>query len=140
VLIYFIHHASTSIQAWHVITEVGSDLDKAIDRLFPQKIGYGESGEKRRWVEEIPVTFAKLTDDAFNQIRQYSKPDVAVRIRMLEALAVIATRTRNKKDRAALLHHANAIEYSSREEVSQECDYKDIEERYLAVVKALEPQ
>ncbi|HAA29439.1 MAG TPA: DUF2254 domain-containing protein [Cyanobacteria bacterium UBA8553] len=286
VLIYFIHHASTSIQAWHVITEVGSDLDKAIDRLFPQKIGYGGSGEKRRWVEEIPVgfdreaspilatssgylqaidndklmkiaqskdllvrlkhrpgkfvvqgselvrvwpgervnktlsqqlneafilgkqrteqqdvefcvnqlvevairaispavndpftaircidqlsaglcrlaerefpspyrydddnnlrvivdpvTFAKLTDDAFNQIRQYSKPDVAVRIRMLEAIAVIATHTCNQKDRAALLHHAKAIEYSSREEVSQECDYKDIEERYLAAVKALE--
>jgi uncharacterized membrane protein len=286
VLIYFIHHASTSIQAWHVITEVGSDLDKAIDRLFPQKIGYSESGEKRRWVEEIPpgfgkeaspilathtgylqaidddklmkiakskdllvrikhrpgkfvvqgselvrvwpgervnetlteqlneafilgkqrteqqdvefcvnqlvevavraispgvndpftaircidqlsaglcrlaerefpspyrydddnnlrvivdpVTFAKLTDDAFNQIRQYSKPDVAVRIRMLEAIAVIATHTCNKKDRAALLHHANAIERSSREEVAQECDYKDIEERYLAAVKVLE--
>lgn len=285
VLIYFIHHASTSIQAWHVITEVGSDLDKAIDRLFPQKIGYGESGEKRRWVEEIPVgfdreaspilatssgylqaidddklmkiakskqllvrlkhrpgkfvvkgselivlwpgervnekltqqlneafilgkqrteqqdiqfcidqlvevavraispgindpftaircidqlsvglchlaekdfpspyrydddnklrviadpvTFAKLIDDAFNQIRQYSKTDVAVRIRMLEAIAVIATHTVNKKDRAALLHHANAIERSSGDEIAQECDRRDIEERYLAVVKAL---
>ena len=57
VLIYFIHHASTSIQAWHVIGEVGSDLDKAIDRLFPQKIGYGGAGDKRRWVEEIPVGF-----------------------------------------------------------------------------------
>lgn len=286
VLIYFIHHASTSIQAWHVITEVGSDLGKAIDRLFPQKIGYGGAGEKRRWIEEIPVgfereaspilatssgylqaidddklmkiakskdlllrikhrpgkfvvqgselvrvwpgervnetltqqfneafilgkqrteqqdvefcidqlvevavraispgvndpftaircidqlsaglcrlaerdfpspyrydddnnlrvitdpvTFTKLIDDAFNQIRQYSKPDVVVRIRMLEAIAVIATHTCNKKDQAALLHHANAIEYSSREEVAQECDYKDIEERYLAAVKALE--
>jgi uncharacterized membrane protein len=285
VLIYFIHHASTSIQAWHVITEVGSDLDKAIDRLFPQKIGYGESGEKRRRVEEIPVgfdreaspilatssgylqaidddklmkiakskqllvrlkhrpgkfvvkgselivlwpgervnekltqqlneafilgkqrteqqdiefcidqlvevalraispgindpftaircidqlsvglchlaerdfpspyrydddnklrviadpvTFAKLIDDAFNQIRQYSKTDVGVRIRMLEAIAVIATHTVNKKYRAALLHHANAIERSSGDEVAQECDLRDIEERYLAVVKAL---
>lgn len=285
VLIYFIHHASTSIQAWHVITEVGSDLDKAIDRLFPQKIGYGGSGEKRRWVEEIPVgfdreaspilatssgylqaidddklmkiakskdllvrlkhrpgkflvqgsefvivwpgervnqkltqqlneafifgkqrteqqdlefcidqlvevavraispgindpftaircidqlsvglchlaerdfpspyrydddnklrviadpvTFAKLIDDAFNQIRQYSQTDVAVRIRMLEAIAVIATHTLNKKDRAALLHHANAIERSSGDEIAQECDRQDIEERYLAVVKAL---
>lgn len=285
VLIYFIHHASTSIQAWHVIGEVGSDLDKAIDRLFPQKIGYGGAGDKRRWVEEIPVgfdreaspilatssgylqaidddklmkiakskqllmrikhrpgkfvvkgselivlwpgervnekltqqlneafifgkqrteqqdiqfcidqlvevavraispgindpftaircidqlsvglchlaerdfpspyrydddnklrviaepvTFAKLIDDAFNQIRQYSKTDVAVRIRMLEAIAVIATHTCNKKDRAALLHHANAIERSSGDEVAQECDRRDIEERYLAVVKAL---
>jgi uncharacterized membrane protein len=288
VLIYFIHHASTTIQASHVIGEVGSDLDKAVDRLFPQKMGQSLSETKRRWVEEIPVgfdkeaapvlatqsgyiqaiddeklmkvakskdllmrlklrpgkfvvqgsellivwpgervnekltqhindafilgkertdqqdiefcidqlvevalraispgindpftaircidqlsaglcrlaerdfpspyrydddnnlrviadpvTFVRLTDDAFNQIRQYSKPDVAVRIRMLEALAVIETHTRNKKDRAALLRHANVIEYSSREEVSQECDRACIEERYLAVVKALEQQ
>ncbi|HBB36022.1 MAG TPA: DUF2254 domain-containing protein [Cyanobacteria bacterium UBA8803] len=286
VLIYFIHHASTSIQASQVIGEVSKDLDKAIDRLFPQKIGSGGSGDKRRWVEEIPigldreaslilatssgylqaidedkllklakskdfvvrlkhrpgkfvvqgselmrvwpgervnekltqqlnevfilgkqrteqqdvefcinqlvevavraispgindpftamqcidrlsaalcrvaerefpcpyrydddnnlrviadpVTFAKLTDDTFNQIRQYSKPDVAVRIRMLEAIAVIATRTCNNKDRAALLHHANAIKGSSWEEVDQECDRKDIEERYLVAVKELD--
>ncbi|CEJ42324.1 Uncharacterized protein apha_00167 [Umezakia ovalisporum] len=39
VLIYFIHHASTIIQASHVIDSVGKDLDKAIDRLFPEKIG-----------------------------------------------------------------------------------------------------
>ncbi|TVP61533.1 MAG: DUF2254 domain-containing protein [Nodularia sp. (in: Bacteria)] len=39
VLIYFIHHASTIIQASHVIQGVSEDLDKAIDRLFPEKVG-----------------------------------------------------------------------------------------------------
>jgi uncharacterized membrane protein len=39
VLIYFIHHASTIIQASHVIAGVAHELDDAIDRLFPQEIG-----------------------------------------------------------------------------------------------------
>ncbi|MBD1836811.1 DUF2254 domain-containing protein [Coleofasciculus sp. FACHB-64] len=285
VLIYFIHHVSTSMQASHIIRDVGRELDNAIDRLFPQKIGQGKSVPKQRSVAEIPagfekeaapmlakesgylqaiddellmkiatskdlllrlkyrpgkfivegselvmiwpgervnkklihhlnqafifgeqrteqqdiefpinqlveiaaraispgindpftaiqcinqmtaalcrlaerdfpspyrydndnnlraianpVTFAELVDAAFNQIRQYSKPDIAVRIRLLEAIALIATHTRNQKDRAALLRHAQMIERSSCEEVSEELDRKDIEERYLAAVKAL---
>ncbi|MBD2741968.1 DUF2254 domain-containing protein [Coleofasciculus sp. FACHB-1120] len=286
VLIYFIHHVSTSMQASHIIRDVGRELDNAIDRLFPQKIGQGKSVPKQRSVAEIPaefdkeaapilakesgylqaiddellmkiatskdlllrlkyrpgkfivegselvmiwpgervnkklihhlnqafifgeqrteqqdiefpinqlveiaaraispgindpftaiqcinqitaalcrlaerdfpspyrydndnnlraianpVTFAELVDAAFNQIRQYSKPDIAVRIRLLEAIALIANHTRNQKDRAALLRHAQMIERSSQQEVSEEVDRKDIEERYLAAVKALE--
>ncbi|MDX2232233.1 MAG: DUF2254 domain-containing protein [Leptolyngbyaceae cyanobacterium bins.349] len=42
VLIYFIHHASTIIQASHVIAGVANDLDDAIDRLFPEHIGQAE--------------------------------------------------------------------------------------------------
>lgn len=56
VLIYFIHHASVSIQVWNVIQEVSHDLNKSIDQLFPEQIGHGIS-QKRRWVEEIPVGF-----------------------------------------------------------------------------------
>jgi len=61
-----------------------------------------------------PVTFAIATDAAFNQIRQYSTSDVAVTIRLLEAI-VIATYTRNNKDRAALLRHADMIKRGSQE-------------------------
>lgn len=39
VLIYFIHHASTIIQASHVIAAVAEELDSAIDRLFPAAVG-----------------------------------------------------------------------------------------------------
>lgn len=285
VLIYFINHAATKIQASHVISEVSADLDDAIDRLFPEKIGHGVPEHKRRvgeipasfdsearpiratgrgYIQAIddeklmklarkhnlllrlkyrpgkfviqgsdlvmvwpgervdqkltdqindafvlgrerteqqdvefpinqlvevairaispavndpftaircidrlsaglsqlaqreipspyrydddnnlrvianPVTFSGLTDAAFDQIRQYSTPDIAVKIRLLEAIEVIATYTRNKKDRTALLRHADMIERSSREGVSEECDRKYIEERYQAAVKALE--
>jgi len=284
VLIYFIHHASTSIQSSHVITEVNKDLDHAIDHLFPEQIGHGIP-QKRRWVEEIPVnfdeeaspilainsgyllaideeqllkiakskdlllrlnyrpghfivhrheivrvwygervneklthqindafilgserteqqdvefsiqqlveialraispaindpftaircidrlsaglsrlaqkefpspyrydednnlrvianpvTFVGLVDEAFNQIRHYGSSDVAVTMRLLEAIAIIGIQTRNQKDRMALLRHAEMIKRGSQEAVSEECDRQDIEERYLAAVKVL---
>ena len=41
VLIFFIHHVSTSIQAAHVIANVAADLASAIGRLFPEQIGHG---------------------------------------------------------------------------------------------------
>lgn len=284
VLIYFIHHASTIIQASHVITQVSADLNKAIDRLFPEKIGDDQANQARQ-VGEIPanfdteastvkatgdgylqaidrdelmkiaryynllvrvktrpgkfivkgsdlamilpgekveqnlnqqindafilgkerteyqdvefpisqlveialraispgindpftaircidrlsaglsrlaqrdfpspyryddehnlrviaegVTFEELVDSAFNQIRQYSKPDVAVTIRLLEAIACIATYTRNSKQREALRRHAEMILNSSREQITQDQDRKDVQQRYHQVIKAL---
>ncbi len=56
VLIYFIHHASTSIQAENVIAEVGEELEKTIERLFPEKIGLGEENSKR-FLKELPANF-----------------------------------------------------------------------------------
>jgi uncharacterized membrane protein len=39
VLIYFIHSVSESIQAQNIIARVCRDLDKALDRIFPEKMG-----------------------------------------------------------------------------------------------------
>jgi len=41
VLIYFVHHAASSIQAENVIAAVARDLRDAIDRLYPNSIGRG---------------------------------------------------------------------------------------------------
>jgi uncharacterized membrane protein len=39
VLIFFIHHVATSIQASRIIANVAEDLERAINRLFPEAIG-----------------------------------------------------------------------------------------------------
>jgi uncharacterized membrane protein len=39
VLIFFIHHIATSIQASQVIAGVAGELERAIERLFPERIG-----------------------------------------------------------------------------------------------------
>jgi uncharacterized membrane protein len=43
-LIYFIHHASVSIQADHVIAAVARDLDAAIQQIFPERLGHEDGG------------------------------------------------------------------------------------------------
>lgn len=58
VLIYFIHHAATIIQASHVIAEVSDELHNAIERLFPDPIGQNVPNHYRP-VSEVPRDFAE---------------------------------------------------------------------------------
>ncbi len=41
VLIFFIHHVASSIQASSIVASVASETIQAIDRLFPQRLGHG---------------------------------------------------------------------------------------------------
>ena len=41
-LIYFIHHISSSIQANNLLAKIGRELNEAISRLFPENLGKGE--------------------------------------------------------------------------------------------------
>ena len=102
---------------------------------FPQPIVMMTKNQLR--VIAKPVTFADITNTAFNQIRQYGRTSVAVMMRLLEAIAVIAPCTHIKADRAALLHHANMIEHSSQKGITEESDRKDVRERYLSAIKAI---
>lgn len=56
VLIYFIHHASTIIQAAQVIAGVSDDLDQAIDRLFPDQVGQ-QVQQQQNPSEKLPDDF-----------------------------------------------------------------------------------
>ncbi|MBW4563853.1 MAG: DUF2254 domain-containing protein [Mojavia pulchra JT2-VF2] len=106
-----------------------------VQRSFPSPYRYDNN--KLRVIVES-VKFAELTDAAFNQIRQYGCSDVAVTSRLLEAIAAIATYTKNSKYQAVLRHHAEIILQNSREGLSQEQDRKDVEERYYQVIKNLD--
>ena len=58
VLIYFIHHSAISIQVDHVISEVGNELEKVIDRLFPKQIGRGASEHRAEPLpSDVPADF-----------------------------------------------------------------------------------
>ena len=117
------------------IDRLSAGLSRLAMRDFPSAYRYDDKDKLRVIVQ--PVTFAGLTDVAFNQIRQYSNSDVAVTIRLLEAISTIAPYTRNHTDQAALRRHAEMIRRDSCNAVSEEWDIKDIEQRYQAVLKAL---
>jgi uncharacterized membrane protein len=114
------------------IDRLAAGLSRLAQRNFPSSYRYDDKGKLRVIAES--VTFAELVDTAFNQIRQNGKNDVAVTIRLLEAISIVEHHTHNSKDRAILLRHAEMIKRDSYEAISQESDKKDIEQRYLAVV------
>jgi uncharacterized membrane protein len=118
------------------IDRLSAGLSHLAQKDFPSPYRYDQDDNLR--VIAAPVTFAGLIDAAFNQIRQYSTSDVAVTIRLLKAIEVIAPFTRNKEDRAALLRHANMILRGSHEGVSEDLDQKAVEARYQIAVRALE--
>lgn len=117
------------------IDQLSAGLSRIAQREFPSAYCYDERHELRFIAE--PVTFEGLVDVAFNQIRQYGKQDVAVTIRLLEAIATIAGYTQNPKDHVVLARHAAAIKRDSDQNVSDNLDKQDIDEQYLVVEKVL---
>lgn len=52
VLIFFIHHVSSFIQAHNILWVVSMDLQRAVDRLFPEPIGRGAGASLNRSLPE----------------------------------------------------------------------------------------
>ena len=48
VLIFFIHHIASSIQASSIIASVAQETVAAVDRLFPEQLGHGPDGDERQ--------------------------------------------------------------------------------------------
>lgn len=57
VLIYFIHHVASSIQAPNIIAAVAADLDAAADMVFPEPVGQDPPTEEAGSSGEIPPGF-----------------------------------------------------------------------------------
>jgi uncharacterized membrane protein len=117
------------------IDRLSAGLSHLAQRDFPSPYRYDKNHNLRVIAER--VTFAGLVNTAFNQIRQYGKSDVAVTIRLLEAIATVARSTSTPKERATLSRHAEMIKRDSQQAISEELDQKDIEESYKVVEKAL---
>jgi uncharacterized membrane protein len=117
------------------IDRLSAGLSRLAQRDFPSPYRYDNQGNLRVIAES--VTFVGILDTAFNQIRQNGKSDVAVTIRLLEAIAIVVRSTPSQEECGALLRHAEMIWHDSQQEISAELDRKDIEEKYKVVAKAL---
>jgi uncharacterized membrane protein len=117
------------------IDQLSAALCHLAQREIPSPYRYDNQKQLRIIAE--PISFADATDAAFNQIRQYGKSSVAVTMRLLEAIAVIAPFTHRTSDRNTLQRHADMIERGGQEGIAEELDYENVKERYLAAVKAI---
>lgn len=115
---------------------LGAALCRLAVREIPSPYRYDTSDMLR--VIAPGVTFAEVTDQAFNQIRQYGRSSAAVTIRLLEVLTLLAHKVRTEADRAALLRHAAMIERGGREGLPEEQDRNDVKERYRNFLTALD--
>ena len=61
-------------------------------------------------------------------------------MRLLEAIAVVARFTDRTTHRKALKRHADLIDRASQQANFDELDHKDIQERYLAALKAIKQE
>ena len=117
------------------IDRLGSALCFLCGSEFPSPYRYDDEGNLRVLLK--PVTFTGIMNAAFDQIRQYGRKSVAVTIRLLETLRMIAAQARTHEQREAILRQAEMVRRSSREALHEENDILDVMQRYQAVVDVL---
>lgn len=115
------------------IDRLSAGLSRLAERQFPSTYRY-DNNHKLRVIAE-PVAFEQLVDTAFNQIRHYGKSDVAVTLRLLKAIAQIASHTHRPRDRLALEQQAEMILQGSREGLSMQWDQQLVEELYRQMME-----
>lgn len=120
------------------IDRLGSALCRLSGRDPPASYRLDGAGRLRMIV--APADFAGLVDVAFNQIRQYAQSSVAVTIRLLEIIAIVAAATERPERLSALRCHAVMIARGARQGIAEEEDRLAVEERYLDVTNALSRQ
>lgn len=108
------------------VDHLGSALCRLAQRDIPSPYRHDEQGQLRLIAPAI--SFPEITNAAFNQIRQYGRSSVAVTIRLLETIAVVAEFTRRPEDRAALSRHAMMIARGAREGLPEDEDRRMVEE------------
>jgi uncharacterized membrane protein len=116
------------------VDHLGSALCRLAQRELPSPYRHDRQ-DQLRLITPV-VTFAEITDAAFNQIRQYGRSSAAVTIRMLETIAVIAEFAHRPAERAALLRHAEMIARGARDGLPEVQDRGAVEEAYQAACQA----
>lgn len=116
------------------VDHLGSALCRLAQRELPSPYRHDEQGQLR--LIAPVVTFAEVVDAAFNQIRQYGRSSVAVTIRMLETISVIAEFAHRPEERTALLRHAEMIARGARDGLPEAEDRGAVEKAYRAACLA----
>lgn len=125
--------------AINCIDQLAAGLCHLVERYTPSAYRFDEGG-CLRVIAGDQVTFRGIVDAAFNQIRQNASYHASVRIRLLEAIATVMECAPDEDALACLLRHADMIRRGSERELPEAQDRADVEERYQAMIAALDRQ
>ena len=117
------------------VDRLGAALATVAARPAPSAFRCGKDGRLR--IVAKHYGFRGLADAAFNQIRQYGATSVAVTIRLLEAIRIVASNATRDEDRQTLLCHARMVERASKRSIPEPLDQEDVEEQFRRVLAAL---
>ena len=115
------------------VDQLSRILIRFASRETPEELLYDPPGVVRAYIGW--VRFERLLDAAFEQIRMYSKADVAVSLRLLRALGDIAVTTDDPEFRRALLERANRVIVGCAERLSEE-ELRELRARQYAMGNA----
>jgi uncharacterized membrane protein len=120
--------------AMRCIDRLGSALIKLSQKEIPSHF-VSDKEDKLRLIL-IPIGFEENVASSFNQIRQNSRGNAAVTIRLLETIDKIVDFACKKEDFAVLLLHADLIYKGANETIPEEADLMAIEKVYSKIRKA----
>ncbi|WP_027183941.1 DUF2254 domain-containing protein [Desulfovibrio inopinatus] len=117
------------------IDRLGGDLSLLATRQFPENERRDSDGNIRLvWSAS---RFEGFLDAAFNSIRQNAAQNVAVYVRLLEALRTIANHLRRPEDALAVKKHVVMVERMAQQHIIEPHDLEDIQERKQWAVTSL---
>lgn len=117
------------------VDRLGSALCRLARRQMPSPHRLDTHGRLRLLTPGS--TFAEIADTAFNQIRQSARSNPAVAIRMLDAIAQIASHLQRAQDASCLQRHADMIIRGTREAVPEADDRLAVEARFMVATHAM---
>ncbi len=117
------------------IDQLGSALCLLAGRKIPGENRFDDNGQLRLIIK--PFTFVGMLNASFDQIRQYGRQSVAVTVRLIETLTVIAGQTRRPTQRKSILRQAKMVLRSSHTALPEKNDKEDVLQRYRLLLEVL---
>ena len=113
---------------------LGDGLCKIAERWRPEAVHRDATGRVR--VITVTPRFRRLTERAYEKIRQAGRGMPAVMIRQLDALAQVMAHTTDPDQRIVLTEQAGMILRSSEESVSEPTDRDEVRRHHESVLEA----
>ena len=117
------------------IDRLSVSLCHALQRTEQSAYVFDPSGDLRLIAN--PVSFEQMTNDAFDQIRQYGRTDAAVTLRLLEAIETIGQHAHSDKNKQPLRRQAEMIERGSKDGLPEENDRQEVAQQHQKTLRAL---
>ena len=115
---------------------LGSSLSFLAKRKLPSKFRYDSDGTLR--VITQTETFTGAVDAAFKPLRQFSRTNLPVALRLLEVIAIIGHQLSREEDRKSLIRHVEAIQEDSIRQHMNKGDLAAVEQRAEAALEVLQ--